>query len=147
MILIEENLKSRDEVLNKVAQIVHQEGFVTDTEGFKFCILKREDEAPTSIGFDVAIPHCRSSHVIKPFIFFTRLQNKIVWDKRNDEEVELIFTLGVPEKDGNKLHLKFLSAISKKLMHEDFRHKLKTINNQEEIYQLLEEINEKIGEV
>lgn len=147
MIFVDEELLSRDSILDKVSKSALKEKYIENSNDFKKCLLHRETIVPTSIGFEVAIPHCRSENIKKPFIAFMRLKENILWDERSEELVKLIFTLGVPKDKGNGLHLKFLSAISKKLIHEEFRNKLKHIENPDEIFKLLKEINQEIGEV
>ena len=42
------------------------------------------------------------------------------------------------------MHLKFLSEISKKLMDEDFRDALRRASSEDEVYSMLEDINQKV---
>ena len=67
------------------------------------------------------------------------------WDEKNDERVNLIFLIGTPEESGSNLHLKYLSNISRKLMYEEFREKLRLSKDSEVAFNLLNQINESIG--
>ena len=90
--------------------------------------------------YDIAIPHGKSNTVLQPFIAFLRTQNKFKWTEGYEDDVQLIFQIGVPDKGNEKLHLKFISEVSKKLLDEDFREKLKTFSDVEQIYELLNSI-------
>ena len=70
-----------------------------------------------------------------------RTSNAFKWDENSDELVKLIFLIGVSAKDANKLHLKYIAEISKKLINDDFRENLLTLKTKEEIFNLLESIN------
>ena len=55
----------------------------------------------------------------------------------------MVFLIGVPKVGGaanNNLHLKILAALSKKLIHDEFRAQLSTANSTKDIYALLQEI-------
>ena len=54
--------------------------------------------------------------------------------------MQLVFQIGVPETGTEKLHLKFISEVSKKLLHEDFRNKLLTTKNADKVFELLNSI-------
>ena len=114
--------------------------YIDDENTFYKAVMKREYEVPTAIGYDIAIPHGKSNTVLQPFIAFLRTQNKFKWTEGYEDDVQLIFQIGVPDKGNEKLHLKFISEVSKKLLDEDFREKLKTFSDVEQIYELLNSI-------
>ena len=102
--------------------------------------MEREYEVPTAIGYDIAIPHGKSNTVLQPFIAFLRTKNKFKWTEGYEDDVQLIFQIGVPATGNERLHLKFISEVSKKLLDEHFREKLKTFSDVEQIYELLNSI-------
>ena len=55
----------------------------------------------------------------------------------------MVFLIGVPKVGGaanNNLHLKILAALSKKLIHDEFRAQLYAAASVKDIYALLQEI-------
>lgn len=145
LVFIDLPLDTRERVLDTLVQEVLHLGYIEDKDVFLNGVMEREAIIPTSIGFKVAIPHSRNNTVKKPFIAYVRTQTTFRWDTRNDEDVDTIFLIGVPEITESNLHLKFLSAISRKLMNESFRDELRSANTPEEAFKLLDSINETLG--
>lgn len=146
LVFLDTPYNSRNDVLHALIDKVKHLGFIEDVDKYMEGVLNREDEFPTSVGFKVAIPHCRSNTVNNPFIAYMRTSTLFRWDYKNEEDVDTIFLIGVPEETESNLHLKFLSAISRKLMNQDFRDSLYNAKNVEEAYVILDSINTMIGE-
>lgn len=141
---MDDELSTRYEVIEKMCNDVSKLGMLSDVSIYMDAVLKREEEIPTSIGFNVSIPHGKSDAVKKPFITFMRTENPFLWDKKNGEEVSLIFMIGVPNNQKDTLHLKILSQISRNLMDENFRETLLETKSKDEVYNLLKSIEENI---
>ncbi|WP_414049235.1 PTS sugar transporter subunit IIA [Macrococcus animalis] len=137
LIIINSDLKSRDEIINTITEAASKLDLINDEKEYFDAVIRREDEISTAIGFDIAIPHGKTDVVTKPFIAFCRLNEKIHWASPDDELVQMIFQIGVPESNSGNLHLKFISEISKMLIDEAFREKLLVAKNADEIYNLL----------
>lgn len=140
LIFLDSPLTSQDAVIKKIVQTAAAEKYVTDSQALFAAVKKREAEIPTAIGYDIAIPHGKTAAVADPFIAFVRTEKAFQWSNQSEEEVRLIFLIGVPEDSQSKLHLKFISQLSKKLLDETFRNKLLTESDVEKIYQQLNEI-------
>jgi len=56
----------------------------------------------------------------------------------------LIFMIGVPIEQKDKLHIKILAQISKNLIDETFRNRLLEASSTEEVYRLLKQIEDHI---
>ncbi|AUW95944.1 PTS sugar transporter subunit IIA [Streptococcus pluranimalium] len=141
LIFIDEDLDTKDNVIKKVSEKAQEIQYVKDAQEYNIAVLKREDEVPTAIGYDIAIPHGKTDVVLKPFIAFLRSKKPFRWSVGSEEQAQLIFQIGVPETGTEKLHLKFISEVSKKLLDEEFRNKLLTLTDKEKIYELLNSIN------
>ncbi len=137
-------ISTRDDALTMIADKAQQLRFINDQSIFKQGIMEREMLIPTSVGFKVAIPHVKSAVVNMPFVAFMRTMQEFRWDERNEENVDFIFLIAIPEKAEGNLHLKFLSSISRKLMNEEFRNQLRNAQTVEEAYDMLETINKTI---
>ncbi|SKA87766.1 PTS system D-fructose-specific IIA component (F1P-forming), Frc family [Clostridium sp. USBA 49] len=114
---------NKDEVLNELIDILVADGKVTDKEKFKDAVLKREEEFSTGIGMGIAIPHGKSSAVKEASIVFGRSNKGIDYDSMDGKPAHLFFLIAVPEESSD-LHLRALSEISRKLMHNDVREQL-----------------------
>ena len=147
LIFIEKDFSNQEAVLSFLANQVETLGLISNKEEFLVAIKKREEDIPTSVGYGIAMPHGRDDVIKTPFIAFLRVKESFIWDKRNNEEVKMIFLIGVPETNGGTLHLKCISQISRNLMKEAFRNSLLNSVLVDEAYELLENINKNIKEM
>lgn len=123
--------------ISELANTFVSEGVVINESVYLKTVMKREEESTTGIGFGVAIPHGKSAAVTEPSLAFGRSQAGIQYDSMDGKPVHLMFLIAVPETSNDE-HLRILSKLSRKLMHEDVRQKLMTVTNIEEIYQIFE---------
>ncbi|WP_162987335.1 PTS sugar transporter subunit IIA [Metabacillus litoralis] len=143
-IYLNNELTSRNEIIKNMSEDVFKTGMINDVDTYVNAVLKREEVFPTTVGFNVSIPHGKSDAVISPFVTFMRTKEPIIWDENNKEKAQLIFMIGVPMDQKDKLHLKILAEISKNLMNENFRSSLLEAETVNEAYQLLKCIEENI---
>ena len=133
------DLKTTDKqaAISELANTFLTKGVVTNDSVYLEAVMKREEESTTGIGFGVAIPHGKSAAVVEPSLAFGRSQAGIQYDSMDGKPVHLMFLIAVPETSNDE-HLRILSKLSRKLMHEDVRQKLMTVTDAEEIYQIFE---------
>ena len=133
------DLKTTDKqaAISELANTFLTKGVVTNDSVYLEAVMKREEESTTGIGFGVAIPHGKSAAVAEPSLAFGRSQAGIQYDSMDGKPVHLMFLIAVPETSNDE-HLRILSKLSRKLMHEDVRQKLMIVGNVEEIYQIFE---------
>lgn len=133
------DLKTTDKqaAISELANTFLTKGVVTNDSVYLEAVMKREEESTTGIGFGVAIPHGKSAAVAEPSLAFGRSQAGIQYDSMDGRPVHLMFLIAVPETSNDE-HLRILSKLSRKLMHEDVRQKLMTVTDAEEIYQIFE---------
>ncbi|MEX2805615.1 PTS sugar transporter subunit IIA [Streptococcus sp. H31] len=124
LIFLDSRLSDQDAIIHYLVDKAQAANYIKDADDFFAAVKAREKEVPTAIGYSVAIPHGKSDTVLSPFIAFLRLKEEVKWSGQNEERVRLVFLIGVPEKSEGKLHLKFISELSKKLLDEGFRQEL-----------------------
>lgn len=146
LVFIDKEFKNKEDVLHFLIHKIKESDLVDDEERYLEAVLQRDEEAPTSVGFEVAIPHGRSDAVKDAFVAYLRVKEPFVWDARNNELVSSIFLLGVPKTGGDRLHLLYLSQISRHLTKEEFREQLYQCDNVEDIYEMFAKINDAIME-
>jgi len=135
------NQNSKEEVIRHLAGLAMKEGRVNDLEKYVAAVLHRETEYSTAMGFGVAIPHGKTDAVTEPFLCFAKV-NSVDWNALDEGLVDLVFLIGVPEEAGTT-HLKILASISRKLMKQEFRDQLRSINSSAELMQFLQ--NSELG--
>lgn len=127
----------KEQIISTLAKKAFDQGRLDNVEVYKEAVLKREKEYSTALGYEVAIPHGQSDTVKDPFIVFGRVKEPIVWDQNS---VRLIFMIGVPEHNKDKIHMKILANISRKLIDDEFRQSLIEAKNEKEIFDILSQI-------
>ena len=140
LIFLDQEFTNQDEVIQFIVENAEFLDYVLDASDLFQAVKNREKEIPTAIGYDIAIPHGKTETVKHPFIAFLRTNEAFQWTRENEEKVRLVFLIGVPKESEGKLHLKFISQLSKKLLNEEFREKLLTQTDKTQIYEQLNAI-------
>lgn len=136
------SVSSREEVIRSMIDGMAKGGYVTDKGKYLAAVRERESKGTTGIGFGVAIPHGKSDGVAAPCVAYARLSSPVEWNSFDGKPVTSVFLIGVPEKNAGNDHLKILIAISKRLMHEEFRQKLEEASTPEEILEVIASIDD-----
>lgn len=97
-------------------------------------LLNRERMGSTGIGEGIAIPHCRLKQCEKTFGVLLQLEHPIDFDAIDQQPVDLIFALLVPEEATDE-HLKTLSMLAQKLSQADYREALRNSPDSQNLYQ------------
>lgn len=97
-------------------------------------LLNRERMGSTGIGEGIAIPHCRLKQCDKTFGVLLQLEEAIDFDSIDQQPVDLIFALLVPEEATDE-HLKTLSMLAQKLSQADYREALRNSPDSQNLYQ------------
>lgn len=109
-----------------------------DTEKTEQVLLERERLGSTAIGEGVAIPHGKLAGLDHVVGAFARSKEGVDFDAYDDKATHLFFVLLAPEgPHGVSDHLKVLAKISRMLRDAQFRERLCTLGDREQIYELL----------
>jgi len=101
-------------------------------------LSERERLGSTGIGEGVALPHAKVEGLERLTVAFARLQEPVDFDSADDEPVDLIAALLMPEDESQQSeHLKVLSKISRRLKDPDLRNKIRGAQTQTAIFALL----------
>ena len=74
-------------------------------------------------------------------IVFGKSSHGIEWESLDGKPVNIIFLLGVPDKNVSDIHLKILSQLSRKLMNDEFVERLKMADAKDDVLEALSDIN------
>ena len=113
-----------------------------DRKKIRDVLVEREKISTTAIGEGVAIPHGKLPGIDRIFGLFGRSQEGIDFASLDGEPTHLFFALIAPENAAAD-HLKALARISRLLKEEAFRRRLMTAENQQELYTMIAEEDEK----
>jgi len=142
-VFLNAEIDTKEGVLKFLAQKAVENGVAQNEEGILKDLLAREAEYSTGIQDGFAIPHAKSSNVIEPSIFYIKTKRKLEWETLDGSNVRYIFSLMVPEKNENNIHLKMLSKLATCLMEDDFK---KEIISSEDKSSLIKYISKKMEE-
>jgi PTS system nitrogen regulatory IIA component len=73
-----------------------------DADEVTSLILKREGLGSTGVGNGVALPHARLVGLKAPFSLFARLRRAIDFEAIDDQPVDIVFLLLLPESDNGE---------------------------------------------
>jgi PTS system nitrogen regulatory IIA component len=99
-------------------------------------LFARERLGSTGLGHGVAIPHGRIKGLKSPMAAVFRLDHPIGFDAPDEQPVNLLIFLLVPEASTQK-HLEILSEIAELLSDAPLRDKLKCSDTAEHLHQLI----------
>jgi nitrogen PTS system EIIA component len=99
-------------------------------------LQKREELGSTGVGGGVALPHARFHQVSRPTGMLLRLRKPIDFDAVDEEPVDIVFLLLLPEaSEGEQLGA--LAAIARKLRNPEITAALRDADDGAEMYQVL----------
>jgi len=99
-------------------------------------LVKREQLGSTGMGGGVAIPHARFHQVGKPFAMLVRLKKPIDFDAVDDQPVDTIVLLLLPDTTGGE-RLGALACVARKLRDPATMTALRRSRDGAEIYRTL----------
>ena len=128
---------SKKRALEKISDIISaSEGVQLLPHEVCESLIAREKLGSTGIGSGVAIPHGRLKNSDKTIAAFVQLHKGINFDAMDDEDVDLLFALLVPENSTDE-HLQILAQLAEMFSKADFRAKLRASKNSDELFNLL----------
>ncbi len=128
--------KSKDEVLEELTDLLEKTGKVTDREEFLGVIREREELGSTGIGYNIAIPHARSTGIKGLTGAFGISKKGIDFDALDKEPVYLFFVLAAP-KNATGDYLKALATVSRLLRNRKSRQALMKADTVEAIVKII----------
>lgn len=99
-------------------------------------LLARERLGCTGLGHGVAIPHGRLKKIDKALGAFIQLEKGIDFDASDNQPVDLLFVLLVPEKSTEE-HLQLLAQLAEMFSDEGLREKLHCAQTRDELCDLV----------
>lgn len=128
---------SKKQVLSEIA---HKVGDDLGLEPRVICqaLAERERLGSTGVGEGVALPHAKVEGLERLSVAFARLSDPVDFDAADDEPVDLIAALLMPNDETQQSeYLKVLSKISRRLKDEDLRDKIRGADSNSAIFALL----------
>ena len=128
----------KKDVIEYLADVVASAGRADTPEGLAADALAREATAPTGIPGGIAIPHCRSPHVLAPSLGFARLTGGVDFGAADGESANLVFMIAAPA-GADDFHLKLLAKLARGLMKPEFTGALRSAATPQDVARIITE--------
>ncbi len=126
---------SKDDVLEKMIELVGRSPSVKDLDKVRNAILERERIMSTGVGRGVAVPHGKTDGVTDTVAAFAITAEPVDYKALDDQPVQLVFLL-IGRENSVGVHLKLLSRISRLMSNEQFRSRLLATKSPAEVLDL-----------
>ncbi len=140
LIHLREHFTDRDEAINALAELLFQQGKLQDKKGYIQAVYEREKQGSTALGEGLAVPHGKSDAVKEAAFAVATLTSPLTWkggEGEEDEEVNLIFLLAIPEAEAGSTHIQLLAELATTLADDDVRNAVVNADTGEQVIALL----------
>lgn len=142
LIVLDLKAETKDAAIKEIADKFFEKGYVKSAEDFAEGLREREAQGSTALGESVAIPHSKNKTVIEPAVLFARKIGGLDYDALDGMPTEIFFAIGAPDGENN-LHVATLAELSKMIMKDGFIDDLKKVENEDEVYAVIEKYSAK----
>jgi fructose-specific phosphotransferase system IIA component len=116
-----------------------RDGRLADPEAYVKAVMVREEETGgTGMESGIAIPHAKSLGVTRPALAFGRSARGLDFGSEDGTPADLVFLIAAPE-GADELHVKMLSRLARRLVHEEFRTRLRQAATPDEVVAVIRE--------
>ncbi|MCO6504567.1 MAG: PTS IIA-like nitrogen regulatory protein PtsN [Snodgrassella sp.] len=134
-IVLDLSVSSKKRLFEQVSQLLEQKAGLPQEAVFE-CLFAREKLGSTALGKGVAIPHGRTNVVKEAIGAFFRLYTPIAFDAPDEQPVNIIFILLVPENASTQ-HLNVLSDLAGKFSQKAVRNAILNATSADAIRDIL----------
>lgn len=139
LIVLEIEASDAGEVIDQLATTFERDGRVTDRAAYVDAVLAREQETGgTGMESGVAIPHAKSPGVERAGFAFGRSTQGVDFGADDGTKADLIFLIAAPQGE-DELHVKILSRLARRLIHDEFRESLRQAGTADEVMTVIRE--------
>ena len=142
LMVLDLKAETKEEAIKEIADKFFEKGYVKSAEDFAEGLREREAQGSTALGESVAIPHSKNATVIEPAVLFARKIGGLDYDALDGEPTEIFFSIAAPDGENN-LHVATLAELSKMIMKDGFIGDLKKVENEDQVYAVIEKYSAK----
>ena len=130
--------KDKKDALNKLTDMLVEEGIIGNKDEFYKALLGREELSTTGVGDGIAIPHAKASCFEKAMIIYAKSDEGVEWESFDSQPAKHIFMICAPANGADE-HLKALATLSTALMNPEVKGKLDNATTKEEVKTIFED--------
>ncbi|GAA3973203.1 PTS IIA-like nitrogen regulatory protein PtsN [Allohahella marinimesophila] len=127
---------SKKKVLEYIAHLVAGHYSFLNETALLANLNNRERLGSTGIGKGIAIPHCRLENCDRVIGAFITLGTPVEFDAIDNEPVDLLFVLVVPQEATSE-HLDLLGQLAQKFNDEAFCEEVRAADNSTQLFELI----------
>lgn len=133
-------VESRDKqaVITELVDMLDAKGLLSDRDDVLRAVLRRERTQSTGTGAGIAVPHAKCNSVNELVMAIGIAHEPIEYDSVDGKPVTILFLLVSPANQTGP-HIQALAAISRLTLDEQLRQKLEKVTSADEVYELLNE--------
>ena len=132
---------SKSEILINLVQVLAKSNDLESSKEIINLLEEREKLSTTGIGFQIAVPHCKSSQVESLKIVIARSEEGVGFQSLDAQDVKLFFLLVAPSKSTSE-HLKALAKIARFAKDASIRNELLSLQSPKDIFNFIQEKEE-----
>ena len=137
-VFLDVDLTQRDDVLKFLSNKAVELGMATNSEDAFEAFLIREEEGPTGMIEDFAIPHAKADVIDNAGIIVTRLKDSAPdWPSFDDAPISIAIALLIPGVEAGTTHIRLLSKCAVLINDENFRDELRKTNDPQHVSNLI----------
>lgn len=126
--------EDKKSIIEFLAERLEQYSYINDKKEFVEAVYERESIGETGIGGGIAIPHGKSSTVLKPGVAIIKLKNKVNWESLDGCPVNFVCIFAISNENGSDMtHLKMLASLSAKLGNDQILKEIMSSRNKNEL--------------
>jgi fructose-specific phosphotransferase system IIA component len=127
----------RRAVIEELAMLLEADGRITDVPAYVDAVWAREQETGgTGMESGIAIPHAKSPAVVRPSVAFGRSKTGVDFGSEDGSPADLIFLIAA-SAGADDLHVRVLSRLARRLIHQEFRTALREAVSPEAVHAVI----------
>jgi fructose-specific PTS system IIA-like component len=129
LVLLGSESKNKEEAIQEIVDAFYIAGRTEDRAGLEEALWSREAVYSTGLGYGFAAPHCKTEAVTADSIGVLKLNRAIDWGSVDSEPVNMIILIAMRDPQMPSRHMQVFSKLARKLMNEEFRGHLLSLEN------------------
>ncbi len=134
-IRVDDAAASKKKALEGIAELLAASVGMPNADTIYEKLLERERLGSTGMSHGIALPHARMKGLSHPRGAFIRLHQGVDYDALDDQPVDLLFGLLVPEQ-ATEEHLKLLASLAQMFNKPDLRSAIREASSPQQVYEL-----------
>jgi fructose-specific PTS system IIA-like component len=128
------------EVIKELTDAIWLAGRVARPHLLEEKVWLREEVYSTGFGYGFAIPHCKSDQLTASSIAVARLLRPVEWGLGAETKpVDVVMLLALREQDHGNEHMRIFAKLSRLVMHDDFRNRIRAERDPQRLLTFFEE--------